>query len=183
MRINDRKVRAIQMAAVSVLAVMAVLVPDKAGAQGTPADSTAIVHAVAELDSAWNTGNADRWATNYTPDCDFVNILGMAFPSYDVMRARHHEIMTGVFRGSRHEGQIRRLRFLGADAAVVDVNIQVTGFKALPPGSRPSKPGVLETRMKHVFQKIDGAWKIVASQNTAVAPPPPAPPAGRGGSK
>ena len=177
MRINDWMARAIHTAVV-VLALAAFLAPGRAIA--SPADSTAIVHAVAELDSAWNTGNADRWAANYTPDCDFVNILGMALPSFEAMRARHHEIMTGVFRGSRHEGRIRRLRFLGADAAVVDVDIQVTGFKALPPGSRPSKPGVLETRMKHVFQRIDGAWKIVASQNTAVAP---ALPGGLGGPK
>jgi len=139
---------------------------------GSAVDSVSIAAIVADLDSAWANGDADRWAAHYVPDAEFINILGMLMPNMQAMRARHHEIFHGVFKGSRHHGTLRRLRFLGTDAAVADVDIEVTGFSALPPGSRPTEPGVLRTRMRHVLQRLDGRWRIVATQNTAVAPRP-----------
>lgn len=139
---------------------------------GTAADSIAIRAVVAELDSAWAHADAERWAAPYVEDAEFINVLGMLLPSRDALKARHHEIFTGVFRGSRYQGALRRVRFLGPDAAVADVDIAVTGFSALPPGARPTDPGVLRTRMRHVLERIEGRWRIVASQNTAILPRP-----------
>jgi len=102
---------------------------------GTAADSASIAAIVADLDSAWANADADRWAAHYAPDAEFINILGMLMPNMQAMRARHDEIFHGVFKGSRHHGTVRRVRFLGADAAIADVDIEVTGFSALPPGS------------------------------------------------
>jgi uncharacterized protein (TIGR02246 family) len=139
---------------------------------GTAADSAAIRAIVADFDSAWANSDAARWASHYAEDADFVNILGMVMPSRETMQARHHDIFTGVFKGSKHTGTIRRMRFLGSTIAVVDVDLEVMGFKALPPGSQPTEPGVLRTRMKHVMTKSGEQWVIVASQNTAVVPIP-----------
>ncbi|HEU5311040.1 MAG TPA: SgcJ/EcaC family oxidoreductase [Candidatus Eisenbacteria bacterium] len=141
-----------------------------AAGQGAAADTVAIHAIVADLDSAWARADAGLWASHYSSDAEFINILGALFPDVKSMQARHHEIFQGVFRGSRHHGVVRRLRFLGPDAAVADVDVEVIGYKALPPGSRPTEPGVLRTRMKHILARADGAWKIVSSQNTAVAP-------------
>ena len=139
---------------------------------GTANDSTSIRTVVADLDSAWAHSDADRWASHYAQDADFVNILGMYMADTKAMHARHHEIFTGVFKGSRHVGTIRRLRFLDATVAIADVDVEVTDFKALPPGVVPTAPGVLRTRMKHILTKSGDGWKIVATQNTAVAPMP-----------
>lgn len=163
---------------VLVVAAMAfaALAPDARAATsrsfGTAADSASIRGIVADLDSAWAHADADRWAAHYAPDADFINILGMLMPDRDAMRARHHDIFTGVFRGSRHAGTLRRLRFLDADVAIADVDVAVTGFAALPPGSRATEPGVLRTRMRHVLARTDGVWRIVTSQNTAILPRP-----------
>lgn len=159
-------------ASLSIVLVALILVSTPARAQGTAADSTSIRGIVADLDSAWARADAKLWASHYAPDADFINILGMLFPDVKSMQARHHEIFQGVFRGSRHHGALRRLRFIGANAAVADVDVAVTGFKALPPGSRATESGVLRTRMKHVLERTNGVWKIVSSQNTAVAPKP-----------
>jgi uncharacterized protein (TIGR02246 family) len=139
---------------------------------GTDADAAAIRAIVADLDRAWAESDADRWASHYRPDAEFINILGMVMPDLAAMRARHHEILQGVFKGSHHAGTLRKLRFLTADVAIADVDIEVTQFKALPPGARPTEPGVLRTRMRHVLQRLDGQWWIVATQNTALAPAP-----------
>ena len=133
-------------------------------------DRESIRALVADLDQAWAESDAERWAAHYLPDAEFINILGMVMPNAEAMRARHHEIFTGVFKGSRHHGVIRSLRFLTPDVAVADVDIEVTQFTALPPGARPTAPGVLRTRMRHVLKKVTGRWWIAATQNTAVAP-------------
>lgn len=137
---------------------------------GSAADSTSIRAIVADLDSAWAHADANRWASHYAPDADFINILGMHMADTKAMHARHHEIFTGVFKGSKHVGALRLLRFLDATVAIADVDVEVTGFKALPPGVVPTTPGVLRTRMKHILTKSGDGWKIVATQNTAVAP-------------
>lgn len=139
---------------------------------GSEADVASIHAIVADLDEAWARADADRWASHYAPQAQFINILGMVMPDVPSMRARHHEIFTGVFAGSRHHGSVRSLRFLTPDVAIADVDIEVTGFKALPPGARPTEPGVLRTRMRHVLQRLEGRWRITATQNTAVAPAP-----------
>ena len=145
-------------------------IPVLGRAQGAAPDSVAIHGIVADLDSAWARADAALWASHYASDAEFINILGMLFPDVKTMQARHHEIFQGVFRGSRHHGALRRVRFLGPDVAIADVDIDVTGFQALPPGSVPTEPGILRTRMRHVLEKRDGVWRIVATQNTAVAP-------------
>jgi uncharacterized protein (TIGR02246 family) len=159
-------------------AFMLVLVACMAPAPSTPAqpagdaDSVAIAAIVADFDAAWAQGDADRWVAHYAPDAVFINILGMVLPDAEATRARHEQIFRGVFRGSRYHSTLRHLRFLGQDAAVADVDVAVTGFSALPPGSRPTEPGVLRTRMRHVLERVGGRWWIVATQNTAVAPAP-----------
>jgi hypothetical protein len=69
---------------------------------------------------------------------------------------------------------VRRIRFVGAAAAIVDTDITVTGFRGLP-GISPTRPNELLTRMKHIYERRHGKWRIVASQNTAVVPPPTLP--------
>ncbi len=174
MRTNGFKAAAIGVVGGMALLLALVSTAPAEGPGGSAADSAAILHVVAELDSAWNRADAARGAVNWVEDCDFVNIFGMVLPNREIMQARHHEIFVGIFRGTHHEARLRKLRFLGSDVAIADVEITVTGFKDLPPGTRPTRPGVLETRMKHVLTKVDGTWKIVATQNTAVAPGLPA---------
>ena len=136
------------------------------------ADSAAIAAVVADLDAAWHSGDADRWVAHYAHDAQFVNISGTVMSDRIALRERLDQIFRGMFRGSRHVGTLRHLRFLGPDIAVVDEDIEITGFTALPPGIRPTAPNILRTRMRHVFQRNDGRWRIVASQNTAVAGAP-----------
>ena len=155
----------------SLLVVLAAPAPVTAAGAAAP-DSLQIAGIVADLDSAWAHADAARWAKHYTADADFINILGMLMPDLKSMEARHHEIFTGVFHGSRHAGHLRKLRFPSSDVAVADVDVTVTGFKALPPGSRPTEPGVLRTRMRHVLRRTEEGWMIFTTQNTAIAPKP-----------
>ena len=149
-----------------------------AGGQATaspPAtsDSVRIVAVLAALDSAWHAGDAGRWVAQYASGADFIgfiNISGTRMDDPGTLRARLALIFAGIFRGSRHVGTLRQLRFVSDDAAVADEDIEITGFSALPAGIAPTAPGVLRTRMRHVLIRRAARWVIVASQNTAVAP-------------
>ena len=127
------------------------------------------------LAQAWNTPDAAMWANEYWPQGELINILGGIMPDPVAIRDRHAAVLAGPFKGSHFESTVRRIQFLGPDVAIVDTDIRVTRFHALPPGAVATSPGVLLTRMKHVYQRRDGIWRIAASQNTAVLPTADAP--------
>jgi uncharacterized protein (TIGR02246 family) len=125
---------------------------------------------IADLDEAWNRGDAPAWARHYAEDGELVNILGGVLSGRDAITRRHAEILSTFFQGSRHIGKIRNIRWLGPNAAVVDVDVELSNYKALPPGIQEDPDHVLRTRLKHILSRTGGEWKIVASQNTAVMP-------------
>ena len=135
---------------------------------GKDKNEAAVRSLIADLDEAWNRGDAPAWARHYAEDGELVNILGGVFTGRDAITRRHAEILSTVFQGSRHRGKIRNVRWLGPDAAVVDVDVELSNYKALPPGIPEAPDHVLRTRLKHILSKTGGEWKIVASQNTAV---------------
>lgn len=75
-----------------------------------------------------------------------------------------------IFRDSTLQAEVQHIRFTDADTAVAEVVFRVVGYEGLPPGIGETAPGVLETRLVDVLQKIDGHWRIVFSQNTAIVP-------------
>jgi uncharacterized protein (TIGR02246 family) len=133
-------------------------------------DDEAIRQVIANLDDAWLKGDAKAWCRDYLPDAQFVNILGTVLDGVPAIEKRHAEIFETIFKGSRLISTVRKVRYLSPTSVVVETDLDHVGYKALPPGIAATVEGVLKTRMKHVLIKQDGKWRIVASQNTAVAP-------------
>ena len=125
---------------------------------------------VQRLAGAWNAGNGDTWAAEFWPDGSLVNILGVVFPNAAAVGAVTNRILAGPFKGSTFAPVVRRVRFVGTSAAIVDADISVTNFRALPPGAVATSPGLLLTRFTYVYELRAGVWKIEAAQNTAVLP-------------
>ena len=134
------------------------------------ADERAIRDALLSLPDAWNARDASAWVENFTPDSGFVNILGMKFPNRASNEERHAALFATIFRDSTLQADVLHIRFTGSDSAVAEVLFRLVGYTALPPGISDTVPGVLETRLVNVLQKIDGYWRIVFSQNTAIVP-------------
>ncbi len=124
---------------------------------------------VERLAQAWNASDANGWAAEYWPDGELTNVLGTVLAGTDQVRDRTADILAGPFRGSHFAFSIRNIRFVGTDAVIVDTDITITAFRGLPPGIEATRTGELLTRMKHVYERRRGSWRIVASQNTAVA--------------
>jgi len=158
-----------------VLSLMLVPVAARADDPRAP-DEAAIRQIVAAQTEAWNRHDAVAWSKDFEPDADFVNIFGAVFQGRPEIEKRHAVIFTGLFKESRTRVTVRRLVFLGPEVAVVDMNHEVTGHTALPPGVQNSdESGTLRTRMKYVLKKTGGTWQISSGQNTDVKPAPKGP--------
>ena len=122
--------------------------------------------------SAWNRGDATAWSAAFSNDADFVNVLGHAFTGRTSICEQHARIFAGPYLGSKTAVSMRKLSQVSAEIVLLESVHEVTSFKALPPGITETTSGVLKTLMKYVVVERDGAWRIVAAQNTAVLPAP-----------
>jgi len=155
--------------------------PDQADkAQGPSQNEEASLRKlVDEQTEAWNRHDAAAWSKSFAPDAEFINIMGTIFDGRDEIQKRHAFLFTSVFKDSRTEVKVRKMRLVDPNVAVVDTDHVVTGYTGLPPGVQATEQGVLRTRMRYVMKQSGGTWSIVAGQNTDVkpAPAPPSQPA------
>ncbi len=131
----------------------------------------AIRDAIARQADAWNRHDIKAWMAPFSEDADFINIVGMALLGRPEIEQRHAELFKGIFARSRVVVTTRQVRSLGATAAVAEMDYELRGHDRLPPGIVATEPdGTLRTRMKYVWQLRPEGWRIVAAQNTAIAP-------------
>lgn len=139
-----------------------------------PEPSEGDVAGVADIstawDAAWNAGDAVALAGLFVADAEFINGRGQIAVGAAAIRAQHAVSLAGIFKGSHTEGRIRRITFLSATSAVLDVDNELTGFVSMPPGVTPTEPGVNRGRHKRLVVKIGGTWHIQLMQITSVAP-------------
>ena len=125
---------------------------------------------IGRLAVAWNAGDGNQWAGEFWNDGSLINILGVVFPNAGAVATVTNQILAGPFKGSTFTPAVRRIRFIGTSAAIVDTDVSVTNFRGLPPGAVATKPGLLLTRLTSVFENRGGVWRIEAAQNTSVLP-------------
>ena len=143
--------------------------PASGGTQdGTP--EAAIRAIVTEQAVAWNHGDAEAYARHVAPDASFTNLFGMVMYGRPAFVKRHAEILATFYKGTIKHHQVRRVRFVTADVAIVDVDNAITGVKAMPAGIAVPPDGVLRTQLMEVFVRRDGRWWIEAYHNVDVKP-------------
>jgi len=142
-------------------------------ARSEPPAEPAIRQALAQQAEAWNRHDAKAWVAAFASDAEFVNILGMLLQGRAEIERRHAELFGGIFAHSTVVVTTRKVRPLGADAAVAETDYELRGYERLPPGIRATDAdGTLRTRLKYVWVRDADGWKIASAQNTAVLPAP-----------
>lgn len=139
-----------------------------------PQDEAAIRKIIESQVVAWNAGDGRAYSVHFAKDGGFANIFGMVMYGHEAFEKRHSEIFATFFKGTTKLESIRRVRFVTPDVAIVDVDTEVRGIKAMPAGVTLSPDGVLRTRLQQVFVKRDGAWWIEAYHNVDLKPAPAA---------
>lgn len=134
-------------------------------------DSDAILEQVIrQQEAAWNAGDGLAWASAFSEDADFVNILGNVFQGREDIARQHVFLLGGPYKGSHTKIKIRRITEPAPTVAIIETEYEVTRFNMLPPGIAPTTPGVLKARMKYVALKQGAQWQFIAAQNTAILP-------------
>jgi uncharacterized protein (TIGR02246 family) len=121
-----------------------------------PSDEAAIRDFVRRMVDAWNRGSAAAFAAPFSDDADFVAFDGTHVKGRREIAAFHERLFTSVAKGSRRWGEVKFVRFLTAQLAVM----HAVGGSVLPgrTGRSPSRASM----QLFIASKRDGAWYVDA---------------------
>jgi len=85
---------------------------------------------------------------------------------------RHSQILSTFYKGTTTHHTIRRVRFITPDVAVVDIDNEVRGVRAMPAGIVVPPDGIVKTQLMEVFVRRENRRWIEAYHNVDVKPPP-----------
>ena len=125
---------------------------------------------IADQAVAWNAGDGARYASRVAPDASFTNLFGMVMYGAPAFISRHREILSTFYKGTTKKHVIRKIRFITPDVAIVDIDNEVHGVKAMPAGVALPPDGIIKTQLMEVFVRRDGQWWIEAYHNVDVKP-------------
>ena len=160
------------MRSIAFVTLMLMFLPNTAAAD--EAGDAAIRKIVAEQVTAWNAGDGGAYAKHLAPEAAFTNLFGMVMYGAPAFAKRHSEILSTFYKGTTKHHSIRRIRFVTPDVAIVDIDNEVRGVKAMPPGIVVPPDGVVKTQLMEVFVRRGGQWLIEAYHNVDLKPSAPA---------
>ena len=149
--------------------ILTALLPRLSLAQTRDAAAEApIREIVSDQVTAWNAGDGKAYARHLAPDASFTNIFGMVMYGASAFAERHARILSTFYKGSTKHHDIRRIRFITPDVAIVDIDNEVRGVKAMPAGIALPPDGIVRTQLMEVFVRREGRWLVEAYHNVDV---------------
>ena len=134
-------------------------------------DEAAIRAIVGEQETAWNAGDGAAYARRMSPDVSFTNLFGMVMYGAPDFIERHRAILATFYKGTLKHHTIRSIRFVTPDVAIVDIDNEVRGVTAMPPGIAVPADGIVRTQLMEVFVRHAGDWQVEAYHNVDVKLP------------
>ena len=153
----------------SGLALLAVSFPVSVWSQDPPAEARIRAIVTAQV-AAWNAGDGEAYAKDVAPDVSFTNLFGMVMYGASAFAERHTKILATFYKGTTKHHEIRRIRFVTPDVAIVDIDNEVRGVKRMPAGIAVPADGVVKTQLMEVFVRHGGRWQIEAYHNVDAKP-------------
>jgi uncharacterized protein (TIGR02246 family) len=109
--------------------------------------------------AAWNRGDATAFAEPFAEDASFIAFEGTELSGRKAIVDFHQPLFDKQLRGTRLEGGVRFVRFLGRDVAVLHGRCGV-----LLPG-RERTIASRESMQLFVCTRARGAWRVDAMMN------------------
>ena len=125
----------------------------------------AIRENVRKMKEGWNSKNATLFAEPFAEDCDGVAIGGFVVKGRAPLEAVHWQMFKGDFKDSIIALNVRQLRFVRADVALV----QIDNTNTFKQGSQVKHE--YKSVITLMMTKEAGQWKIASFQNTIAEPP------------
>ena len=131
----------------------------------------AINKLVTDFSQAWTKADAKAMAALWTEDADLINPMNVRANGRAEIEKIFERETGQIFKGSTMQMSVEKIRWIGADYALVDVQADVQNFTD-PSGKKvPS--------MKHhvalVTQEKDGNWSILSGRPYVFMPAPKEP--------
>ncbi|MEV6276398.1 SgcJ/EcaC family oxidoreductase [Nocardia sp. NPDC051832] len=127
-------------------------------------DETAVLELLRTQMDAWAAGDGAAFAATFTPDADFVSVIGEFIRGRAELATVMQEGFDGFMKGTRMaEPDTRTIRFPTPDTAV----LVTVGDKPMPPGAAaPPEARSVQTR---VAVRANGTWLFTTFQNTRIS--------------
>lgn len=124
-------------------------------------DEAAIRAIIANLNDAWTRGDAKSWGEQFAEDADFTVWTGTYVKGREAITRGHEEIFGTIYKGTKLRLNVRSIRFLRTDVAVVHADGSVVKTEEEFPPTPQVVPAFVLTKEK-------GRWRIAVFQNTRV---------------
>ena len=136
--------------------------PDYHESTTSPADEAAVRGLYQQLMDAWNRGSGDALAAVFTENGDLVAFDGTHFQGREEIAPFHQQLFDKWMKGTRLVGQVKDVRFLSNDVALMNaVGSTLMSGETEPSPERNSIQTLVATRQ-------GGEWRLAAFQNTRV---------------
>ncbi len=122
-------------------------------------DETTIKDIPMLMIEAWNRGDAQGFASAFAEDADFIAFDGTHLKGRDQIIEFHQRLFDTALKGTRLEGGVHFVRFLGPALAVM----HAWGTTTLP-GQTNASPS-RDTLELFVLTRRDGQWRCDAMLN------------------
>jgi uncharacterized protein (TIGR02246 family) len=165
--------------ALSAILLMALGIPltAEANVDADHAAAKAAINAVItdRFLAGWNAHDAHVFASAFAPDADFTNVRGVSASGRENIEQFHALAFQKMFMQSHQTAEVKKIRFLKPDVAVVDVRWEMTGALTPEGGPRPVRTGLLDL----VFTSSGVSWLITVMHNVELTPVAAASPASK----
>lgn len=140
-------------------------VPTTTDAQTVAADSLRVFVEAWNRAASGDTLAPSLYGTLYWPDAELVDPSGLIWEGQAAIVQMHVDLWKGPFQQSQVQGAVRRVRSLSPDLMIADFDLELA-LAGPAPVRQPGSDGRVRAHLKHVMQRRNGAWKVVAAQNT-----------------
>jgi uncharacterized protein (TIGR02246 family) len=138
--------------------------PEEAAANHS-AEEAAVRALYQQLMDGWNQGSGEAFAAVFTEDGDLVAFDGTHFKGRQEITPFHQQLFDKWLKGSRLVGQVKDVRFLSPDIALM----HAVGGTVMRGKSEPSPERDSIQTLVAIRQEGD-QWRLAAFQNTRLHP-------------
>jgi uncharacterized protein (TIGR02246 family) len=132
----------------------------------SPSEEQSIRAVLMDYCTCWNRHDMTALAELFADDAQWVNIVGMYWPSKTALVSGHTVFHRTFFQTTDIELRNVEIRNIAPDVCAAVVLLKVGPFT--PPDGTPRATS--ENRLSIVLTKRDGRWRIVHGHNTVVDP-------------
>ena len=157
-----------------VMVTLGIAVVTAAETSTEHAADTAAINAVLtdRFLAGWNAHDAHVFASAFAEDADLTNVRGVSVSGRYQIEQFHAQAFQKMFMHSHQSAEVKKIRFLKPDVAVVDVRWEITGALTPEGNPIPMRSGLLDL----VFTSSGGHWLISVMHNTDLTPVAATPP-------